>query len=80
MTSFLPVVKRRDGPDGGDNSNAQYAALGLRACHDSGIVIPKDVVRLARQWWIDAQHEPEDPKEAYPARGWSYDEKGDFHP
>src|SRR6185436_20157875 len=29
----LPVVKRRDGPEAGDNSNSQYAALGLRACY-----------------------------------------------
>jgi hypothetical protein len=76
----LPVTQKRTGPDGGDNSNTQYAALGLRACHDAGIVFPKDVIALARKWWVESQHDPEDPKEAYPARGWSYDEKGDFHP
>jgi len=49
----MPVTKRRDGPESGDNSNSQYAALGLRACHDAGIILPKDVVRKAHQWWSD---------------------------
>src|SRR6185436_2999912 len=37
----LSVKKNRDGPAGGDNSNSQYAALGVRACHDAGIVFPR---------------------------------------
>jgi hypothetical protein len=52
----MPVDKTRDGPAGGDNSNSQYAALGLRACHDAGIKIPEKVITLARKWWYDTQH------------------------
>jgi hypothetical protein len=36
----LIARKTRDGPAEGDNSNSQYAALGLRACFDAGIAIP----------------------------------------
>jgi len=50
---LIPVKKRRDGPASGDNSNSQYAALGLRACHDAGIVLPEAVIRLAHKWWTD---------------------------
>jgi hypothetical protein len=45
------IRPRRSGPPEGDNSNSQYAALGLRACHDAGIVIPESVVRRAERWW-----------------------------
>jgi hypothetical protein len=55
VTRKLPVKKQRPGV-AGDDSNSQYAALGLRACHDSGIVFPKDVVELARKWWEGSQH------------------------
>jgi hypothetical protein len=52
------IVIRRRGEGAaivGDNSCSQYAALGLRACHDAGIVIPEDVVRLAAKCWHDRQ-------------------------
>jgi hypothetical protein len=55
----MPVEKKRPGPAGGDDSNSQYAALGIRACHDSGIVFPKDVIQLAKKWWVDSQHKEE---------------------
>jgi hypothetical protein len=61
----IPVTKRREGSDAGDNSNSQYAALGLRACHDAGILLPKEVLVLASKWWRDAQ------EKATPA-GWGY--------
>jgi hypothetical protein len=47
----LTIKRRRDGPDEGDNSNSQYAALGLRACHDAGIVLPRESILRARAWW-----------------------------
>jgi len=52
----LSVSKTKEGPAGGDNSNSQYAALGLRACHDAGIKIPESVVLLAKKFWYDTQH------------------------
>src|SRR5436190_1837239 len=52
----LPVEKKREGPPTGDNSNSQYAALGLRACHDAGIVLPKEtVIKPAKKWWTTSQ-------------------------
>lgn len=69
----IPVTKRADGPARGDNSNSQYAALGLRACHDAGIVFPEGVVRQAQKHWRDSQlGEEGGQKEAYPSRGWNY--------
>ncbi len=66
------VKKLKEGPAAGDNSNTQYAALGLRACYDSGIMIPEPVVVLAVKWWRESQH-PADPKEGvYAGRGWNY--------
>src|SRR6185436_3275079 len=55
VTQKVPVKKQKDGPPAGDNSNTQYAALGLRACHDSGIVIPDAVLVLAVKWWRESQ-------------------------
>jgi hypothetical protein len=51
----VPLKKQKDGPPAGDNSNTQYAALGLRACHDAGIVIPDTVLVLAVKWWRESQ-------------------------
>ncbi len=51
----IPVRKQREGPPCGDNSNSQYAALGLRACHDAGIVLPREVVARAAKWWRESQ-------------------------
>jgi hypothetical protein len=45
------VVKRRDGPKTGDNSNSQVAALGLRACRDAGIELPRAVLERADAHW-----------------------------
>lgn len=62
-----PVQKQRDGPDHGDNSNSQIAALGLRACHDSGIILPREGIQRAARGWRDLQGSP---------KGWSYGPKG----
>ncbi len=51
----IAVRKQRDGPPCGDNSNSQYAALGLRACHDAGIMFPREVVARAAEWWRQSQ-------------------------
>ncbi len=54
----LVVTRTRTGPATGCNSNSAYAALGLRACYDSGIVIPQDVFQLA----VKALREGQGPK------------------
>jgi hypothetical protein len=52
----LTVTPRKTGPTEGDNSNAQYAALGIRSCVDAGIDFPEDTYLRARKWWRGAQH------------------------
>lgn len=83
----IPVKKSKDGPAAGDNSNAQYASLGMRACHDAGILLPADVVQKARQWWTESQHPSDDgadPKAvasgAIRPRGWNYKTPADGKP
>jgi hypothetical protein len=78
----LAVKKNRDGPPSGDNSNSQYAALGVRACHDAGIVFPREVIERARTHWIDTQEKgekgavPTGPGAGVP-RGWGYNQAGE---
>jgi hypothetical protein len=78
VTRRIPVKKMKDGPAQGDNSNSQYAALGLRACADAGILVPRDVSQRAKKSWIDLQHPVSGDKTAVAsggglaARGWCY--------
>jgi hypothetical protein len=71
------VQRRMDGLPGGDNSNAQYAALGFRACHDSGILVPRETLERASGWWRVSQQAEEKGKGVATGpgegRGWSYD-------
>ncbi|MBI4833642.1 MAG: terpene cyclase/mutase family protein [Planctomycetes bacterium] len=59
------IIKRKTivGVPSGDNSNTQYAVLGLRACMDAGIALPKDTITLTKKWWESAQN---------PDGGWNY--------
>jgi hypothetical protein len=57
------VRVQRTGGGHSDNSNSQYALLGLRACHDSGMILPKEVLAKAARSLRDLQGE---------SRGWSY--------
>ncbi len=81
----LPVKPTKSGPATGDNSNSQYASLGLRACHEAGIVFPREPLALAKKWWTDCQHSGDKEKKvatgkfAGEPRGWCYDVR-DGHP
>lgn len=84
VARLIPIKRTRFGAsDRGDDSNSQYAALGLRACHDAGIVIPKEVIELARTWWESSQ-QPRPAERADVAtgsrkgvaRGWDYSKGG----
>jgi hypothetical protein len=68
----LIARKTRDGPAEGDNSNSQYAALGLRACFDAGIAIPEETIHRAMRWWTENQSADEKKEGEYAARGWGY--------
>jgi len=67
VVSTISVKQMKKGPVRGDNSNAQYAALGLRACHDAGVAMPVEVLQLAEQWWRDGLG----------SDGWGYLSKND---
>jgi hypothetical protein len=77
----VSVKKKKDGEPSGDNSNSQYAALGLRACHDAGVTLPKEVVEAAAKWWRDALHPDEEKAKKNPlaSDGWCYGPKGHGH-
>jgi hypothetical protein len=51
------------GGKSGDNSNSQYAALGIRACLSGLVVVPKETIKPAESWWEKTQHSD---------GGWSY--------
>jgi hypothetical protein len=58
-TKALPrIVIRRTGKggDNGDNSNSQYAALGIRACAAAGCEFDPAILKLAAGWWEKSQH------------------------
>lgn len=55
----------------GDNSNTQFAALGLRICADAGIRFPRERVELARHWWLTQQTQD---------GGWRYSERDKEEP
>ena len=86
ILQHVAVKKMKEGPDGGDNSNSQYAALGLRACYDAGVTLPEGVILLAVKWWRDSQFKDpkKDEKKAVasgPAvsgkvEGWNYKDEG----
>jgi hypothetical protein len=63
VANKVKLTKKKEGPaQRSDNSNAQYGALGLRACHDAGIVFPKEWITKCRQYWIENQHPGEKGK------------------
>jgi hypothetical protein len=69
----VPITRKRDGLAAGDNSNSQYAMLGLRACHDAGIVLPAATIELAAKWWRESQSRITTVKApALAPEGWCY--------
>jgi hypothetical protein len=69
------VEKKRDG-NPNDNSNSQYAALGLRACHDSGIIIPAVVIDKSMEWLRKSQKDDKLPEEPLIEGGVNGPDKG----
>lgn len=57
ILQHVSIKRMKEGPDSGDNSNSQYAALGLRACYDAGIMIPEATILMAVKWWRESQFE-----------------------
>ncbi|MBI2931612.1 MAG: hypothetical protein HYY16_08160 [Planctomycetes bacterium] len=69
-----PVARTRAGPPEGDNSNSQYAALGLRACADAGIVVPQETLARAAQGWTESAFAKEKSSTGE-AKGWNYKDR-----
>ncbi len=61
------IRKRGEGPKFGDNSNSQYAAMGLRAAHEAEIGLPHETVKAAADWWDKSQNDD---------GGWGYGAAG----
>jgi hypothetical protein len=89
VVSRIVLEKHADGPGEGDNSNSQYAALGLRACAESGVVVPKETLERARKWWVESQQAVDAKGERKPVAsgeagglpaGWCYGGAGHGHP
>ncbi|MBI5366123.1 MAG: hypothetical protein HZA54_03725 [Planctomycetes bacterium] len=60
----IPInIPKRIGPDKGDNSNTQFALLGLRACADAGCKLPEST-------WADARRVMEGAQKS--DGGWGY--------
>ncbi len=55
VTRVFQVKQKRPGPNEHDHSNMQYAALGLRACHDAGMRFETSLLKAIEQWWREAQ-------------------------
>jgi hypothetical protein len=86
--SIIVPQTRHEG-ETGDNSNSQYASLGLRACFDANIKLPPDALHLARKWWVESQWPDESDGakagknavnsggDSVKIQGWSYKKSGD---
>jgi hypothetical protein len=66
----IVVEKKRDG-DEGDQINAFFAALGLRACRDAGIFVKKPVLDLAIQWNRTSHKRPGVPSAPLKGKEWT---------
>lgn len=63
-STIIQIKRQKWGPaDKGDNSNSQYAALGLRACMEANVFPPRDALERALKYWESKQA---------PDGGWSY--------
>jgi hypothetical protein len=65
----IPVRRRLKGKAAGDNSNSQYAALGLRACLQAGITVPGETLTDAVKWW--ERNQCQDGSWGYGQNGWA---------
>ena len=90
VTNTIKLTKKKDGgAQRSDNSNSQYGALGMRACHDAGVVFPTSWVEKARLYWVnnqaagekgDDKGRPAVASGPYPVgtpRGWCYNDSQD---
>jgi len=65
----IRITQKRPGPATGDNSNSQYAALGIRACVNAGIEFDPKIIVKAVEWWEKCHHKQ---------GGWPYCFQGQY--
>ncbi len=80
-TTPAPVLdrKNRAGPGAGNNSCALFAAMGLRACADAGVAVPRETVVRARDWWRSCQRPDRDVEFGKDRAGWCYSRDEEEH-
>jgi hypothetical protein len=54
------LVRRSEGAKTGESVLSRWAAWGLLACHESGMILPNDVVDKAAASWREGDHDPAD--------------------
>ncbi|MBI5779895.1 MAG: terpene cyclase/mutase family protein [Planctomycetes bacterium] len=52
----IKITGAPQGPADGDNSNTQYAILGLRACIESNVSVPEATLKSAQKWLLACQN------------------------
>ncbi|MDP6957994.1 MAG: terpene cyclase/mutase family protein, partial [Planctomycetota bacterium] len=65
--TIITIRAQRNFDGDGDNSCAQYAILGLRACMEANVYPPKKTLDLALRWWKNSQNSD---------GGWAYKGSG----
>ncbi|MDI6733680.1 MAG: terpene cyclase/mutase family protein [Planctomycetota bacterium] len=63
----IRINAKPQGPPTGDNSNTQYAVLGLRACIEAKVYPQDEVLQSAKKWFLNSQDK--DGSWGYSARG-----------
>jgi hypothetical protein len=63
----IRIKRRAEGPENGDNSNSQYAALALRSCMQANVKIPDETLAAAAKAWERNQNAD---------GGWGYNGEG----
>jgi len=63
INRYYPTRKSQSSCAHGDNSNSQYAALGMRAATECNVVVPRETLTAALGYWERAQR---------PDGGWDY--------
>ncbi|HXG63321.1 MAG TPA: prenyltransferase/squalene oxidase repeat-containing protein [Planctomycetota bacterium] len=69
------------GPGAGNNSCSLFAAMGLRACAEAGVRLPRETIVRARDWWRASRRPDRDTRFGQGRSGWCYSrEEKEHHP
>ncbi|MFA5795299.1 MAG: hypothetical protein WC980_09600 [Candidatus Brocadiia bacterium] len=68
LGNYKAIQSKKLGGPSGDNSNTQYAILGLRACKETQVFIPEELWKSSKKWFESTQDGE---------GGWGYAPNGD---